>query len=87
MEKTKKQKLVKRIKNFVIDKTASAIATNFMGGRKARKSMEQSQRDVAVLLADRERGGNMPYPDNESNPQFRTMVQANEVRDRLKRNY
>lgn len=81
-----KTNLIQKIKNKIIDKTATVVANNFMGGNKAKRAIRQSNYDAKTLQADRARGGNMPYPADESNPQFRTMVQANEVRGRLKRN-
>jgi hypothetical protein len=82
---TKRNALIQKIKKGIVNVGSDVLS--YPARAKAKRVMRQANYDVRVLKADRERGGNMPYPADESNPQFRTMVQANEVRDRLKRNY
>jgi hypothetical protein len=80
---TKKIGIIQSIKNKIIDKTSDVMS--LPARIKANTMMRQSANDVKTLKADRERGGNQPYPNDESNPQFRTQMNAIEVRNRLSR--
>lgn len=80
---TKKVGLFQTIKNKIIDKTSDVMS--LPARISSNRVQRQANYDVKTLKADRERGGNQPYPNDESNPQFRTQMNAMEVRDRLSR--
>lgn len=68
--------MLQKIKSKIIDKTADAIS--YPARRQARNSIKQSDYDLKTLKADPE--GPVSGPLDESNPNFRKRVQANQVR-------
>lgn len=75
------KRTIRKVKDKVIDKTATVVANTFMGGGKANRMIRQADKDIAILKEDRKYGGNFIEPD-PTNPAFQTRSLANEVRYR-----
>ena len=73
--------IIQKVKDKVIDATASAIAYSTMGGRKYKRQQVQAENDIKILKADRASGGNPIEPDPTSKA-WQTRSLANDVRFR-----
>lgn len=76
-----------RMAKKVNDVVSTVVADTFMGGSKYKRQARNANAKADILRADRSNGpvGNMPYPADESNPNFRTRVMANNIRYQYKR--
>ena len=83
MANTKKKGIMQSIKNKIINGSATVLSTP--ARLKSNKIQRQATNDTQTLKDDRAIGKRTPYPYDESNPEFRTRINAIHVRERLKR--
>lgn len=79
----KSPSLFQAIKKRVTGAVGSAIAAPAI--LKSKRMQRQSKEDFDAIRADRSSGGNTPEPYNESNPAFRTRMNAIGARFRTQR--
>lgn len=76
--------IISKIKKGIINATANVISAPAQ--IRAYRQIKQSNADVKMLKADRAIKGKPIEPYDESNPDFRTRMNAIGVRTRLQRN-